>query len=147
MSIKDKDKDKTIKKVLLKDLRLGDKAEISKIMSLELIKAFESLSDDHNPLHLDYEFAAKSRYKKQIMPGMLVSSLFSGLFGSILPGEGCVYKSQSLKFKRPIFLGDNVTARIEITLIKKEEKVVKFDTVCLVNKKIMIDGEAEIFIP
>ena len=116
-------------------------------MTVELIESFAFLSDDHNPLHLDYEYAAKSRYKKQIIPGMMVSCIFSGLFGSILPGEGCVYKSQSLRFKRPIFLGDKVTSKIEITKIKKEEKIINFKTICLVKNKVMIDGNAEIFIP
>ena len=135
------------KKVLLKDLSIGDKAEISKVMNLDLIKAFAFLSNDYNPLHLDAKYASKSRYKKQIIPGMMVSSLFSGLFGSILPGEGCVYKSQNLRFRKPIFLGDNVTARIEITNINKDEKVINFKTYCLVKNRIMIDGSAEIFIP
>ena len=61
------------KKVLLKDLSIGDKAEISKVMNLDLIKAFAFLSNDYNPLHLDAKYASKSRYKKQIIPGMMVS--------------------------------------------------------------------------
>jgi 3-hydroxybutyryl-CoA dehydratase len=77
----------------------------------------------------------------------MAASLFSGLFGTKLPGIGCVYKSQNLKFKRAIHIGDEVEACIEVVSVNKEKKVFGFRTTCLVNRKVMIDGDAEIFIP
>ena len=131
----------------VENFKVGDFAEISKKMDLTMVNSFASISEDFNPLHLDPEYAAKSRYKKQIIHGMMACSLFSGLFGTQLPGEGCVYKSQNIRFKRAIFVGDTVTAKVEVVDINKEKKVIKFKTICLVKGKIMIDGESEIFLP
>ena len=140
----------TLKKTIknsVDNFKVGDFAEISKTMNLTMVNSFASISEDFNPLHLDPEYAAKSRYKKQIIHGMMACSLFSGLFGTQLPGEGCVYKSQNIRFKRAIFVGDTVTAKVEVVAINKEKKVIKFKTICLVKEKIMIDGESEIFLP
>ncbi|MCW8886007.1 MAG: MaoC family dehydratase [Motiliproteus sp.] len=134
-------------KLSLERIKLGDSAEIEKEMTLESVKLFSELSEDRNPVHLDASYAKTSRYKKQIIHGMMASSLFSGLFGMKIPGEGCVYKSQNIRFKRPIYIGDTVLARIEVTDINIDKKVVRFKTRCFVKNKVMIDGESEIFIP
>ncbi len=134
-------------KVNVSNIHPGDFAEIKKKMTLEMVKNFASISDDFNPIHLDEKYASKSRYKKQIIHGLMATSLFSGLFGTKLPGEGCVYKSQNIRFKRPIFINDLVTARVEVTSVDKIMKIISFKTRCLVNEKIMIDGESEIFVP
>ncbi len=134
-------------KINISDIRPGDVAEVKKKMTLEMVKIFASISDDFNPVHLDEKYASKSRYKKQIIHGLMATSLFSGLFGTKLPGEGCVYKSQNIRFKRPIFINDLVTARIEVTSVQLSKKLISFKTCCLVNKKVMIDGESEIFVP
>lgn len=134
-------------KIEIEDLKVGDFVEVSKTMNFTMVNSFASISEDFNPLHLDPEYAAKSRYKKQIIHGMMACSLFSGLFGTKLPGEGCVYKSQNIRFKRAIFIGDTVKAKVEVVDINKEKKIIKFKTTCSVKGKIMIDGESEIFIP
>lgn len=111
------------------------------------IKTFAGLSGDNNPVHMSEQYAEKSRFKKRIAHGLLGASFFSALFGTKLPGSGCVYVSQSLKFRRPVYLGDTVVATIEIFKIDKDKSRVFFKTVCKVKGKIVIDGEAEIFIP
>ena len=131
----------------IEEIKVGSSAEITKIMSLEMVKSFAGISEDFNPVHLDADYASKSRYKAQIIHGLMATSLFSGLFGTKLPGEGCVYKSQNIRFKRPIYVGDKVTARVEVVEVDMKKKVISFKTHCLVNRKIMIDGESEIFIP
>jgi acyl dehydratase len=131
----------------IEEIKVGSSAEITKIMSLEMVKSFAGISEDFNPVHLDADYASKSRYKAQIIHGLMATSLFSGLFGTKLPGEGCVYKSQNIRFKRPIYVGDEVTARVEVVEVDMKKKVISFKTHCLVNRKIMIDGESEIFIP
>ena len=137
----------TQKRIRIDNFKVGDSVEISKLISQKIVNSFALISEDFNPLHVDSEYAAKSRYKKPIIPGMLACSLFSGLFGTKLPGEGCVYKSQNIRFKRAIYVGDNVTAKVEIISINYEKKVITFKTICLVKGKVMIDGEAEIFLP
>ena len=133
--------------ISIDEIKIGDFAEITKIMSLEMVKLFAGISEDFNPVHLDADYASKSRYKAQIIHGLMATSLFSGLFGTKLPGEGCVYKSQNVRFKRPIIVGDQVTARVEVVKVDISKKVISFKTQCLVKKKVMIDGESEIFIP
>lgn len=134
-------------KLDLADVSVGDFAEIEKKMTLDMVKSFASISEDFNPVHLNKEYAANSRYKKQIIHGLMATSLFSGLFGTKLPGEGCVYKSQNIRFKRAIYIGDVVMARVEVTQVNIERKVITFITRCFVNGKVMIDGESEIFVP
>ena len=136
-----------MKSIPIKEVRIGDSAEISKLMSPDMVKAFAEISEDFNPVHLDENYASKSRYKKQIIHGLMATSLFSGLFGTKLPGEGCVYKSQNIIFRRAIYIGDTVTARVEVTDVDVKKKILSFRTRCLVKGKIMIDGESEIFLP
>lgn len=131
----------------IEDVKIGDYAEITKTMSLDMVKSFAIISEDFNPVHLDADYASKSRYKAQIVHGLMATSLFSGLFGTKLPGEGCVYKAQNIRFKRPIFIGDEVTARIEVVNVEAGKKLLSFKTQCFVNGKVMIDGESEIFLP
>jgi 3-hydroxybutyryl-CoA dehydratase len=131
----------------LHEIKIGDFAEISETMTLKMVKSFANISKDFNPVHLDSEYAIQSRYRGQIIHGLMAASLFSGLFGTKLPGEGCVYKSQTVRFKRAIYLDDIVTARVEVVLIDIKKKIIKFKTSCYVSNKIVIDGQAEIFIP
>ena len=134
-------------KLNLANIRCGDFAEVKKLMTIGMTKNFANISEDFNPIHLDEKYASKSRYKKKIIHGLMAVSLFSGLFGTKLPGEGSIYKSQNIRFKRPIYIGDTVLARIEVTSVDYQNKIISFKTQCKVNKKIMIDGESEIFLP
>lgn len=129
------------------DLMVGMYATYSQTITDADVKGYAGLSGDHNPVHLDEEFAAKSKFRKRIAHGMISSSFFSALFGTKLPGPGCVYASQSLQFKRPVYLGDTVVAKVEIVSIEQAKQRVFFRTTCTVKNRIVIDGEAEIYIP
>lgn len=131
----------------INNIEVGMVASYTQIISDADIRAFASLSGDHNPLHMNDEYASKSRYKKRIAHGLLSASFFSSLFGTRLPGPGCVYISQTLNFKRPVYIDSKVIATIEVISVDKNKKRVKFSTVCKVKKKTVIDGIAEIFIP
>ena len=111
------------------------------------VKAFSGISGDKNPVHMDDEYAKNSKYKKRIAHGMLSASFFSALFGTKIPGEGCVYVSQNLRFKRPVYLNDTVVASVIVSNVDLEKKRVFFKTVCKVKSKIVIDGEAELYVP
>lgn len=111
------------------------------------VKLFAGISGDHNPVHIDEIYAENSRYKKRIAHGLISASFFSALFGTKLPGKGCVYVGQNLNFKRPVYLGDTVTATVTVSNVDVLKKRVFFDTKCTVKNKIVIDGTAEIFIP
>ena len=96
---------------------------------------------------MDEEYAQNSRFKKRIAHGMMSASYFSALFGTKIPGEGCVYVAQSLQFKRPVYLGDTVVATVTVTKVDLDKRRVFFRTTCKVKNKIVIDGEAELYVP
>lgn len=131
----------------IEKIEVGMSASYSQTVSDADIKSFAGISGDRNPVHIDEKYAENSRYKKRIAHGLMTASYFSALFGTKIPGEGCVYVSQSLNFKRPVYIGDTVIATIEVTKVDLEKSRVWFKTTCKVNNKIVTDGEAEIYIP
>lgn len=126
---------------------IGMRATIEQTITDADIKSFAGISGDHNPVHISDEYAEKSRYKKRIAHGFLSASFFSAIFGTKLPGAGCVYVSQSLNFKKPVYIGDTVTASVEIIDIDRANSRIRFKTECHVKSRLVIDGVAEIFIP
>ncbi len=131
----------------LEKIEIGMEVSYSQTITDADIKAFSGISGDKNPVHMDDEYAKNSRYKKRIAHGMLSASFFSALFGTKIPGEGCVYVAQSLRFKRPVYLDDTVVASVIVTSVDLKKKRVFFQTLCKVNNKIVIDGEAELYVP
>ena len=109
-------------RIPLKKIQIGMSVSYSQTITDYDVKAFAKISGDKNPIHLDEKYAKNSRYKKRIVHGLLTASYFSSLFGTKLPGEGCVYASQSLKFRRPVYLGDIVTATIEVIRVDLKKK-------------------------
>lgn len=136
-----------LNKIPIENISVGMKASYENEVTDSDVRSFASLSGDHNPIHLDENFAKKSRYGDRIAHGLMTASYFSGLFGTEIPGEGCVYVSQSLKFKRAVYIGDIVIASVEVIGVNKKQKKVLFKTTCKVKGKIVTVGEAEIFIP
>lgn len=125
----------------------GMNVSCSRLITDQMVREFSEISGDSNPVHLDEEYAAGTRFKRKIAHGLMSASFFSSLFGTKMPGEGCVYASQSLRFRRPVYIGDTVEATVTVRSIDVAKKRVVFDTVCLVKNKVVIDGSAEIFIP
>lgn len=131
----------------IEEIEIGMSASYSQTITDADIKSFAGISGDNNPVHMSDEFAQSSRFKKRIAHGLLSSSFFSSLFGTKLPGEGCVYVAQSLNFKHPVYIGDTVTASIMVISIDIQKSRVHFKTSCKVGGRVVIDGEAEIYIP
>ena len=124
-------------------MKVGDNASLSKAFTEEEVFRFAEISTDRNPLHLDRDFGRKSIFGHRIIHGMLVASLFSGLIGMELPGEGSIYLGQSLAFKAPVAIGEQVTASVEIIKIREDKPIVTLRTVCLNAKgEVVIEGEA-----
>ena len=134
-------------KLELEDIKIGMEVSYSQTITDADVKAFSGISGDKNPVHMDDEYASNSRYKKRIAHGMMSASFFSSLFGTKIPGEGCVYVAQSLRFKRPVYLGDTVKAIVAVKDIDLKRRRVFFDTICKVKNKVVIDGEAELYVP
>lgn len=131
----------------ISEIKIGMKESYSQTITDSDIKAFAGISGDRNPLHVDEKYAKDSRYKNRIAHGLLSASFFSAIFGTKLPGEGCVYASQDLVFKYPVYLGDTVVAEVEAIEIDEKAKKVKFRTTCRVENRIATDGYAVIFVP
>ena len=127
--------------------KVGDSAEFTKIFSEEDVFLFAGITGDRNPMHTSKEFAAKTRFKERIAHGLLTAGTISAAIGMKLPGPGCLYLSQTLEFKAPVFLGDEVTARVEIVEVISEKRL-RFRTQCFNQDKVLvIDGEAIIVPP
>ena len=131
----------------IEEIAPGMSASMSHVVTEEDIRKFADVSGDHNPVHPDEEYASQSRFGRRIAHGLFGASFFSGLFGTKLPGRGCVYASQNLKFRRPVYIGDTVLATVTVISVDVPRKRVLFSTVCSVDGKEVILGDAEIFIP
>lgn len=136
-----------LKNFSIDELSVGMKASSDHLVTEEKVRLFSEISGDYNPVHLDEVYAKGTRFEKRIAHGMLVSSFISSLFAMQLPGPGCIYISQSLFFKKPVFLDDLITAQVEITSIDTIKNRVMFETRCYVDDVIVLHGNAEIFIP
>src|ERR1051325_2132233 len=124
---------------------IGDSAEVTKTIEQTDIDAFADLTGDHNPVHVDEEFAKTSRFGRRIAHGMLTASLISSVLANKLRGEGSVYLGQTLKFVAPVFPGDTITARITVKEIREDKPIVKLETICInQHGEIVIRGEATV---
>ena len=130
----------------LEDLSVGMSAVFGKTITEADIQTFAGVSGDTNPLHLHDEFAHSTMFKGRIAHGMLSASFISTVVGTKLPGPGAVYVSQTLNFRAPVRAGDCVTARATVREIVPEKRRVKFETVCTVGDKVVLDGEATILV-
>lgn len=131
----------------LRESLLGTCYTTSKLMDDTAVRGFATISGDTNPIHLDDDYASESRYKKRIAHGLLSASLFSSIFGTQFPGAGCVYAEQSLVFKRPVYVGDEVVAIAELVAIDESGQSLEFDTRCEVKGRRVLEGKAKVFIP
>ena len=126
---------------------IGDSASISKTITDADIQAFAEVSGDHNPLHLDEAYAAKTPFGRRIAHGMLSASLISAVLANELPGVGSVYLSQTLKFVKPVFLGDTVTARVTVIAIRDDKPIITLETVCVNQRdETVLKGEATVMV-
>lgn len=132
----------TRKAYYFEDLELGMEASFAKIVSEADIVGFAEVTGDKNPVHLDAEFAARTMFKQPIAHGMLTASYISAVFGMELPGPGAIYVSQTLNFKGPVRIGDEVVAKVKVAELFPAKRRARFDCVCTVNGKPVLDGEA-----
>lgn len=129
------------------DLAVGMEASHAKRISAHDIQVFADLSGDDNPLHLSEAFAAQTPFKVRISHGMLTASLLSTVIGTKLPGPGCIYISQSLNFRAPVKIGDEVVATARLVELIAERNRVIFECICKVGRTTVLDGEAVILVP
>lgn len=135
------------KGVFFEDLSVGQEASLSNTVSEGNIVAFAEISGDRNPVHLDADYAATTMFKERIAHGMLSAAYISAVFGMKLPGPGAIYMSQTLKFKAPIKIGDTVVTTVKVAELMPEKRRARFECVCTVNDKPVVEGEAMLMVP
>ncbi len=125
------------------DFKIGMKAHTSKTITETDVILFAGVSTDINPVHLDEEAAKKGIFGKRVAHGILVSGLISAVLGNKLPGPGSIYMGQELKFLAPVFIGDTITAEVEIIDLVPEKCRIKLNTICTnQDGKVVISGTA-----
>jgi len=125
------------------ELSTGMTGEISKLVTGEDIDMFARATGDVNPVHLDENYASKTVFKHRIAHGMLSAGLVSAVLGTKLPGEGTIYLGQELKFTKPVYVGETVTARPTVKELRADKKIVKLETVCVNQKgETVLEGNA-----
>jgi 3-hydroxybutyryl-CoA dehydratase len=135
------------KGVFFEDLSVGQEASLSNTVSEADIVAFADISGDRNPVHLDADYAATTMFKERIAHGMLSAAYISAVFGMELPGPGAIYMSQTLKFKAPVKIGDTVVTTVKVTELVPEKRRARFECVCTVDDKPVVEGEAMLMVP
>ena len=131
----------------LEDLAPGMTALYAKTVTDADVVLFAGISGDVNPVHLNQEFADRTMFRGRIAHGMLTASFISTVIGTKLPGPGCIYVSQNLKFKAPVRVGDTVNARVTVTAVDEARGRISVETTCTVGNTVVIAGEAVLMVP
>jgi len=137
-----------ISNVTFDEIAIGDTATYTRLITNQEVEAFAAISGDHNPLHLDPDYAATTPFGECIAHGMLTGALISAAIAMQLPGPGSVYLNQSLQFRAPVLLGDTLTVTLEV--IEKHGKRPWVTLSCTVENqdgKAVAKGEAQVAAP
>ncbi len=127
--------------------KVGDAAEMTKVFTEEDVYLFAGITGDRNPVHISKEYAATTRFRERIVHGLLTTGLISATIGMKLPGTGCLYLSQRVEFLKPVKIGDEITARVEIVEVISEKRL-RLRTQCVNQRReVVIDGEAVVVPP
>lgn len=131
----------------LEDLSIGMKGVYARTITETDIVMFAGISGDTNPMHLNEEYARETPFKGRIAHGMLSACFITTVLGTRLPGPGCIYMSQNLRFKSPVRIGETVTTTVTVTDIIPEKRRVALSTICTVLGKPVIEGDALVMVP
>ena len=131
----------------LEDLSIGMSASMEKQLGEAEITQFAAITGDVNPVHMDEEYASGTMFKTRIAHGMLTASLISGILGVKLPGPGCIYLSQDVRFRAPVHIDDIVVTTATVTRINEARKQVTLACKCKVADTVVLTGNALVMVP
>jgi 3-hydroxybutyryl-CoA dehydratase len=125
------------------EIKIGDAATLSLVVDAGTVNSYARLTGDLNPVHLDEDYAARSFFKRRVAHGLLAAGLISAVLGMHLPGPGSVYLRQELDFKSPVFLGDTITAQVQVLeKFDRQEKIKLRTSVQNQDGRLVLDGSA-----
>jgi len=137
-----------MKGITIGEMKIGDSASFTKTITDTDIYLYAGISGDFNPAHVNQVEAEKGMFGKRIAHGMLSAGLISAVLGTMLPGPGTIYMGQELRFTKPVFVGDTVTATITVAELIPEKNRAKLETVCTnQNGEVVIKGMATVMPP
>jgi 3-hydroxybutyryl-CoA dehydratase len=129
------------------ELQVGQAAEMAKTVTEADIALFAGVTGDFNPVHVDAVAAAQSRFGERIAHGMLSAGFISAVIAMRLPGPGSIYLSQTLRFTKPVRIGDTVTTRVEVVEVVAPKRRLRLATVCRnQNGETVVEGEAVVLV-
>jgi len=130
------------------DIVIGMEASLRRSVQEGDLMAFAEITGDYNPVHMDADFASETMFKERISHGMLTASYMSAVFGMKLPGPGAIYISQTLNFRRPVKIGDTITATATVLEVFPVKNRVRFLCNCVNESgKPVVEGEAILMVP
>lgn len=136
-----------LRKLCFEDLEVGLSERIVKHVSSSDVVGFAEVSGDRNPIHLSEHFAARTPFKTRIAHGLYTASLISAVLGTRLPGPGAIYLSQTLNFKAPVKIGDDVTVLVQVEELMEKGNRARLSCVCSVEDTVVLEGEALVKVP
>ncbi|MBV9216154.1 MAG: MaoC family dehydratase [Acidobacteria bacterium] len=129
------------------DIKIGDTFSTSRLVTDEIIRKFAEVSGDHNPIHLDEEFAKTTRFGKRIAHGMLSGAFISAVLGNEFKDRKIVYLTQTMQFTAPVFIDDTVTTAAKVTNIREDKGIVTLETICTNQHGVtLVKGEAAVMV-
>jgi 3-hydroxybutyryl-CoA dehydratase len=130
------------------ELSVGQKVSFAKTISEADIYLFAAVTCDFNPAHVNEVYASGTFFKKRIAHGMLTTSLISNILGTLLPGPGTIFVSQSVTFMAPVYIGDTIEAEVEIAELNMEKNRCKFKAKCInQNDVVVLQAEGMVMPP
>jgi len=133
--------------VLRSDFQIGERASFSKTVTEADVTTFAGLIGDFNPIHVDAEYARKSRFGQRVAHGMFTGGLISAVLGNKLPGPGAIYLSQQIEFLAPVYIGDTITATVEVISWRPDKRIITLKTDCYnQDDKQIVTGKAVLMV-
>lgn len=136
-----------LRTLYFEDLEVGMSESLSKTVRTDDVVGFAEVSGDRNPIHLSEHFAARTPFRTRIAHGLYTASLISAVLGTRLPGPGAIYLSQTLNFKAPVKIGDEVTVEVTVAELSERGNRARLACLCRVGETVVLEGEATVKVP